>query len=128
MNDVIAEVPVPIAGLEIPKPGTTKIMVGAGTPIACTSCHRVGMEFYYLKRSNGKYSLLCFDKGKGCWEHSCLSLCSYVDPEEAQCTDLAEWNVVYVEDTENINRCVCTRHIPAVLTGATSYKVFPIDE
>jgi hypothetical protein len=105
---------------------TTQILVGKGVQLACTGCHRVGMPFYYLKRSNGKYDLLCFDNGRGCWETSGRSLCSYTDRDEAQCQDLAEFNVVYGNDTELLRRAVCSRHIPAVLGGASAYQLFPI--
>lgn len=109
---------------EIPTP---QILVGKGVQIACTHCHRLGMPFYYLKRSNGKYDLLCFDNGRGCWEQSGRALCSYIDRDDTQCQDLAEFSVVYGTDTETLRRAVCSRHIPAVLRGASAYQLFPID-
>lgn len=116
-----------IPGLETVKPSKSIIYVGYGTPLACTSCHRTGMEFYYLKRSNGKYDVLCFDNGKGCWEHSCRSLCSYIDIDAAQCTDLSEWMVIYGAETDLSRKAVCARHVPAVLSNSSSYRIYPID-
>lgn len=119
--------PTPPPPLAVARPLESKLVVSPGTPLACTSCHRMGMPVYYLKRCNGRYDVLCFDNGKGCWEHSARSLCNYVDGE-AQCTDLAEWLVVYGEDTDLIRRAVCSRHVAAVLSGARSYRLYPIDD
>jgi hypothetical protein len=105
----------------------SQILVPSGTPLACTSCHRIGMPIYYLKRSNGKYDVLCYDNGKGCWEHSARGNCSYTDPEESQCMDLAEWVVVYGNDTDLARRVVCSRHVPAVLVNASEYRLYPCD-
>jgi len=116
---------VPPAELLTPKP---QILVGAGTPLACTSCHRVGMAAYYLKRSNGLYAVLCFDSGKGCWEHSSRSLCSYSDPDGAQCSDLAEFSVIYGYETDLTARALCARHVATGLSNARSYRVVPLDK
>ena len=103
------------------------LRMGAGTPLACTACHRVGMSVYYLKRSNGKYDVLCSDNGNGCYEHSARSLCTYIDKDEAQCTDLAEFMVVYGVANDLMRRTVCSRHVPAVLGGAPVYVLYPLD-
>jgi hypothetical protein len=124
---ISGECPVPPSAPLVPKPSVSKLVVSPGTPLACTGCHRVGMPLYYLKRSNGKYDVLCFDNGKGCWEHSGVSLCTYID-DEAQCTDLAEFLVTYGEETDLVRRAVCSRHVPAVLNSARSYRVYPIDD
>ena len=92
------------------------------------SCHRVGMPAYYLKRSNGLYAVLCFDSGKGCWEHSGRSLCSYSDPDGAQCSDLAEFSVIYGYETDLIARALCARHVATGLSNARSYRVVPLDK
>ncbi len=108
------------------QPSVSEIRVSPGSPLACTSCHRVGMPIYYMKRANGKYDVLCFDHGKGCWEHSSRNLCTFVD-DEAQCCDLAEWQVIYGDDNDMMKRAVCSRHVPAVLNNSHSYRIFPID-
>ena len=104
-----------------------KILVGPNTPLACTQCHRMDMGVYYLKRSNGKYEVLCFDNGNGCWERSARALCSYSDPRE-QCLDLAEFAVLYGPAHDLTRRTVCLRHLPAVLSDAPEYRVYPIDK
>jgi len=104
------------------------LIVSPGTTIACTCCHRIDMPAYYLKRSNGKYDVLCFDNGSGCWEHSGIGLCSFIDRDEAQCMDLAEWTVVYGPNTDLSRKCVCSRHIPAVLGNASEYRIYPLDD
>ena len=119
--------PAPLPPLMEPVPTESKIVVGPGTPLACTCCHRMGMALYYMKRSNGKYDVLCFDNGKGCWEHSARGLCTFVDEDGAQCTDLAEWVVIYGEETDLQKRAVCSRHIAGVLSGSRAYRIYPID-
>lgn len=94
--------------------------------LACSSCHRTDMETYYLRRSAGKYVVLCFDGGQGCWEQSSRTCCSYVDPLGVQCEELVEFNVVYGETMSQ--RGVCGVHVGAVLTGdVPSYKIYPVD-
>jgi hypothetical protein len=113
--------------LEKPKPSESKILLSHGTPLACTTCHRINMPFYYLKRCNGLYQVLCFDNGKGCWEHSARGLCSYIDREASQCEYLAEWLISYNESNTLQTRATCTTHLSAMLGQGSEYKVFPID-
>lgn len=90
---------------------STKIPLVAshGTTIACSSCGRLNAPAFYLKRSHGRYVVLCFDNGEGCWEHSSNSNCSYTDQHAAQCVDLAEWIVTYGVDMLK-ERHVCALH------------------
>jgi len=109
---------------DLPEP---RLVVSPGTPLACTCCHRMNMPAYYLKRSNGKYEVLCFANGQGCWERSSRTLCTYTDSTE-QCMDLAEFAVTYGAANDMTRRAVCSRHIPAVMSGAPEYRIYPIDE
>ena len=102
---------------------TPTLRMGAGTPLACTQCHRIDMPVYYLKRANAKYDVLCSD----CYAHSSRSLCTYIDRDEAQCMDLAEFIVVYGQANDLMRRAVCSRHVPAVLGGAPVYVLYPLD-
>ena len=107
--------------------GINQLLVSPGTPLACTQCHRMNMPAYYLKRSNGKYEVLCFGHGQGCWERSSRTLCSYTDSTE-ECMDLAEFNVVYGPAHDLTRRTVCLRHLSAVMSGAPEYRVYPLDK
>ena len=106
---------------------TIKLVPSHGTTIACTKCARLNAPSYYLKRSHGRYAVLCFDNGQGCWERSATSLCSYVDQTETQCTDLAEWVVAYGPDMIK-ERHVCGIHVSATLSDATEYRVFALED
>jgi hypothetical protein len=104
----------------------SNLIVNPGTPLACSSCFRTGAETYYLKRNSGKYAVLCFDKGFGCWEKSSRTCCSYTDQHQAQCEELAEFEVVYGNTLSR--RGVCAVHVGAVLTAdIPHYKIYPLD-
>lgn len=105
----------------------TPIRPSHGTTLACTKCGALNAPAYYLKRSHGRYAVLCFNQGAGCWEHSANSICSYVDQLQAQCADLAEWVVAYGEDMLR-ERHVCSMHVAAVLSDAAVHKVFPLQD
>lgn len=107
--------------------GETPIKTSHGTTLACTKCGALNAPAYYLKRSHGRYAVLCFNQGDGCWEHSSNSNCSYVDQYQAQCMDLAEWVVAYGEDMVK-ERHVCALHVAAVLSDVAVHKVFPIQD
>ena len=107
--------------------GTIKIVPSHGTTIACTKCARLNAPSYYLKRSHGRYAVLCFDNGQGCWERSATSLCSYVDQTETQCMDLAEWVVAYGPDMIK-ERHVCGMHISGVLSDVTEHRIFALQD
>jgi hypothetical protein len=98
-----------------------------GTTIACTKCGRLEAPGYYLKRSHGRYAVLCFDNGAGCWEHSSRANCSYVDQHSAQCMELAEWAVAYGPDLLK-QRSVCALHVPAVLSDASEHRIYPLED
>lgn len=104
-----------------------KLMPSHGTTIACTKCGRLEAPAYYLKRSHGRYAVLCFSGGEGCWEHSSHANCSYVDQYSSQCMDLAEWVVAYGSDMLK-ERQVCSLHVAAVLSDATVHKVFALED
>jgi hypothetical protein len=104
----------------------SNLIVNPGTPLACSSCFRTGAETYYLKRNSGKYAVLCFDKGFGCWEKSSRTCCTYTDQHQAQCEELAEYEVVYGDTLSR--RGVCTVHVGAVLSAdIPHYKIYPLD-
>ena len=105
----------------------TKVIPSHGTTIACTKCGRLGAPAYYLKRSHGRYAILCFAHGEGCWEHSANSNCSYVDQHSTQCMELAEWAVTYGPDLLK-ERQVCSMHIQAVLSDATEHRIYPLQD
>lgn len=98
-----------------------------GTTVSCTRCGRLDASAYYLKHSHGKYALLCFDGGNGCWERSAHSNCSYVDPHTTQCLDLAEWVVAYGQDMLK-ERHVCSMHVAAVLSDVSEHRVFALED
>jgi hypothetical protein len=107
--------------------GKPKLSPSFGTTIACTNCARLNAPAYYLKRSHGRYSVLCFDHGNGCWEHSTRVNCSYVDQHSAQCVDLAEWVVAYGPDMLK-ERHVCAIHVAGVLGDSTEHRIFPLQD
>lgn len=104
-----------------------KLMPSRGTTIACTKCGRLEAPAYYLKRSHGRYAVLCFDNGQGCWERSSHGNCSYVDQYSSQCMELAEWAIAYGPDMVK-ERHVCSLHVPAVLSDATEHRVFALED
>lgn len=104
-----------------------KVAPSHGTTIACTKCGRLNAPQYYLKRSHGRYAVLCFDNGQGCWERSGASNCTYIDQHMAQCPDLAEWVVAYGEDKLK-ERHVCSIHVAAVLTDVSEHRVYPLQD
>ena len=107
--------------------GHIKIIPSHGTTVACTKCARLNAPAYYLKRSHGRYAVLCFDNGQGCWERSSNSLCSYVDQTDTQCMDMAEWVVAYGPDMLK-ERHVCGMHIPGVLSDVTEHRIFALQD
>ena len=104
-----------------------RIMPSHGTTVACTVCGRLNAPAYYLKRSHGRYAVLCFDGGQGCWEHSANSACTYVDQHSTQCMDLAEWVVAYGPDMLK-ERHVCSIHVPAVLSDVSEHRIYPLED
>lgn len=122
MEDLIATVLASLA-LDAQKP---TLQLSHGTTLACTNCGRLNAPAFYLKRSHGRYAVLCFDHGQGCWERSARSMCSYVDQHQAQCPDLAEYAVAYGKDKLK-ERHVCALHVPAVLSDAEHF-VYPLQD
>src|ERR1039458_946912 len=122
-EQVLTAVDVILAG----QAGQVKIVPSHGTTVACTKCARLNAPAYFLKRSHGRYAVLCFDNGQGCWERSATSLCSYVDQTDTQCMDLAEWVVAYGPDMIK-ERHVCGMHISGVLSDVTEHRVFALQD
>ena len=122
-EQILTAVDVILAG----QAGQVKIVPSHGTTVACTKCARLNAPAYYLKRSHGRYAVLCFDNGQGCWERSATSLCSYVDQTDTQCMDLAEWVVAYGPDMIK-ERHVCGMHISGVLSDVTEHRVFALQD
>lgn len=88
------------------------------TPVACSECGTTGAAVYYLKRTRGLYALLCFQNGRGCWERTIHTCCSFVTGQGSVCTLQAEFEVV----DSNGNRLAtpCAGHLVMVLPSAQS--------
>lgn len=105
----------------------TTLAVGTSTPLLCTECKTDQASTYYLKRRRGLYSLLCFQNGRGCWERSGRTNCSYVDNFGAECTNLAEYEIVSLDGRSS--NCTCLGHIPYTLTvGSPGQQIFPLED
>ena len=122
-EQILTAVDVILAG----RAGQVKIVPSHSTTVACTKCARLNAPAYYLKRSHGRYAVLCFDNGKGCWEHAANSLCSYTDQFDTQCMEMAEWVVAYGPDMLK-ERHVCGMHISGVLSDVTEHRIFAIQD
>jgi hypothetical protein len=103
------------------------ILTSAGTPLICTSCGTFTAQAFYLRRQRGLYALLCFRNGEGCWERSSRGPCSFVDEYQAQCTLLAEYEIVSLSG-ETSRQC-CVGHIPALMApGSPGQTVYPLED
>ena len=97
------------------------------TIVACAKCFDTEAQEYRLRRIMGRYVLLCFKNGDGCWEHSPRPTCSYKDHEGVQCQFPAEALVTYGAD-QTISESVCALHVGACLTPAHGkITVYPLE-
>jgi hypothetical protein len=103
------------------------IVASPGTPLVCFKCHDTEARAYRMRRLAGKYILLCFKEGVGCWERTPHMPCEFKDSEGIQCTLLAEWKVCFGADML-VRTDVCCIHVGAVLSDVSEHRVFPIDE
>jgi hypothetical protein len=77
--------------IEAAKP---RLLHSPATAIACTTCGRLNAPAYYLKHSHGRYAVLCYDNGQGCWEQSANVMCTYSSQHVPQCTEPSGYNLV----------------------------------
>jgi hypothetical protein len=99
------------------------------TPLACSDCG-CGPELvkmFYLKRRRGLYALLCFREGAGCWERSSKTLCRFVDEHQAQCTHLADREIIYGRDSSARTQA-CTEHVGKMLSDHALITVCPLED
>ena len=106
---------------------TPVFTVAPDTIVACAKCHDIDAPEYRLRRIMGRYALLCFKNGDGCWEHSPRPTCEFKDHEGVQCQFSAEVHVTYGTD-ETVSSDVCPLHVGAVMTPACGkITVYPLD-
>lgn len=97
------------------------------TLVACAKCHDVAAPEYRLRRVMGRYVLLCFKGGDGCWERSPQPTCSFKDEQGVQCQFPAEALVAYGAD-QTVTESVCALHVGACLTPAHGkITVYPVE-
>ena len=97
------------------------------TIVACAKCHDTDAQEYRLRRVMGRYVLLCFKNGDGCWEHSPRPMCSFKDHQGVSCGLPAEARVAYGEDQTAVED-VCALHVGACLTPAHGkITVYPLE-
>lgn len=99
------------------------------TPLVCTDCgcDTSQVSLFYLKRRRGLYALLCFRQGAGCWERSSKTLCRFVDENQAQCTNLADREIVYGRDS-SARTLACTEHVGKMLSDQALISIFPLED
>lgn len=98
-----------------------------GTPLVCHVCQDIEAPQYRLRRQAGKYILLCYKNGEGCWERHPARNCEYTDNQGVECTLLAEWTVGFGKD-QLVKTHVCSVHVGAVLSDVSEHTVTPLDE
>mgnify|MGYP001480123898 CR=1 FL=1 len=103
------------------------VVATPGTIVACAKCHDTDAPEYRLRRVMGRYVLLCFKNGDGCWEHSPRPTCSFKDEQGVACGFPAEARVAYGEDQTVIDD-MCPLHVGACLTPAHGkITVYPLE-
>jgi hypothetical protein len=108
-------------------PDVPLIRVVPGTIIACAKCHDTAAAEYRLRRVMGRYVLLCYKNGEGCWERSPLPMCSFKDAQGVPCGYPAEARVAYGQD-QTLTEDVCALHVGACLTPAVGkITVYPLE-
>jgi hypothetical protein len=97
------------------------------TLVACATCHDTDAPEYRLRRVMGRYVLLCFKNGDGCWERSPRPTCSFKDDQGVHCQIPAEVRITYGED-QTTHEDVCALHVGAMLTPAHGkITVYPLE-
>lgn len=103
-----------------------EIRLAVATKAVCTLCHREDAPYLYLKRSRGKYDLLCMDfEGKGCYAQSTRTICCYVDSDHVQCTQLAEYKITAADGTVAVD--ACSDHVGRCLGTSIEHLIYPLD-
>lgn len=97
------------------------------TILACAKCHDTAAPEYRLRRVMGRYVLLCYRGGEGCWERSPRPTCSFKDHQGVPCGFPAEARVAYGQD-QTATEDVCAVHVGACLTPAHgAITVYPLE-
>ena len=111
---------------ELP-PEEPRIVAPPGTIVACAMCHDIEAPQYRLRRVMGRYILLCFKGGQGCWERHPVPMCSFKDEQGVQCGTPAEMRVAFGRD-QVVFQDVCALHLGACMTPAHGQAtVYPLD-
>lgn len=111
----------------VPEIVDQKILLSPHSKVSCTHCGREDAPVYYLRRSRGRYALLCFQGGSGCWENSAKPMCQHQDANRMDCTQLAEWEVIYgIDGTATCQ--VCSDHLGAMMGDVAEHRVCPLED
>lgn len=102
----------------------TKIVATPDVLIYCSTCYDVGAPEYRLRRKSGKYILLCYKQGDGCWERYPQPVCEFKDHQGVQCVNSAEWEVAYGQNQIKTQRCVL--HVGPALNDVDEHRVYGI--
>ena len=103
------------------------IVAPPDTIVYCHSCHDCAAPEYRLRRSCGKYILLCHRPGTadGCWGRTAKPMCAFKDQQGIQCTNAAEFHIAFGRDMlMQTSRCVL--HVAPALTDVGEHRVFAI--
>jgi hypothetical protein len=92
--------------------------------IYCANCYDTESPEYRLRRKSGKYLLLCFKNGEGCWERSPKPICSFKDNYGIQCTNQAEWEIAYGDNQTKTQRCVI--HVGQALSDVDEHRIYAV--
>lgn len=104
-----------------------RIVATPETLVSCAICHDIAAPQYRLRRVMGRYILLCYKGGQGCWERHPTPTCAFKDEQGVQCSFPAEMRVCFGHD-QVVSQEVCALHLGAVMTPAHGpATVYPLD-
>jgi len=90
--------------------------------VYCDECHDCEAPEYRIRRSGGKYILLCYKDGQGCWERSPKTMCQFTDFQGVQCELAAEWHISYGA-CKVASTCRCSIHVAPALTDVGEHLI-----
>jgi hypothetical protein len=117
-----------VTGKRIEQEIEQKIMPSSGTRLPCTTCGRYDWHYLILRRRAGLLEGLCKQlDGSGCYPLASRNNCSYTDPNQMDCTQIAEWCVSIGKD-RLYPRHVCSDHVSQVLGESPLYQIWPLED
>lgn len=110
-----------------PWPGSPRLVAPPDVHLFCFSCGDVEAQELRLRRKAGKYILLCFKNGQGCWEHHPRPQCEHKDHEGIACKYQAEWEICFgPEKLDRVRTCVA--HVAPHLLDVTEHTIYKLDD